>query len=113
MYGKLGRLVCCHADTETSFSEEDFCLCRLRSLAYGVVCRTNVLYRASESLKTFPREPDVSDRRDIYTGGLTPGCSFLPVLPLWLISDVEYLFLCDVPVCQQTTREDMAAGASH
>jgi len=60
----------------------------------------------------FSTEPDVSDLTNIYTTGLRPGC-FLPPWTPSLAMDVEYTLLCDVPVCQPTTRDDTSAGASH
>ena len=58
------------------------CLCRLRSLTYGVLYHNNVLDRASESLKMCPREPDVSDL-NAHMHGLTPSGSCLVLFPLW------------------------------
>jgi hypothetical protein len=57
----------------------------------------------------FSTEPEALDYTDIYTTGLMPGCAF----PSWISSlamDVEYTLLFDVPVCQQTTRDDTSAG---
>ncbi len=77
-----------------------------------MLCHDNIRHKASETLKMFSTEPDDSDHTNIYTTGLMPGCSF----PSWIPSlamDVEYTLLFDVPVCQQTTRDDTSAGASH
>ena len=66
-------------------------------------------YKASETLRMFSTEPDVSDCTNIYTTGLMPGC-FLPPWTPSLAMDVEYTLLFDVPVYQQTTRDDTSAG---
>jgi len=60
----------------------------------------------------FSTEPYVSDLTNIYTTGLRPGC-FLPPWTPSLAMDVEYTLLFDVPVSQQTTRDDPSAEASH
>jgi len=95
-----------------SFSGWAFSFCRLCSCTLNVLCHDNIRHKASETLKMFSTEPDASDRTHIYTTGLMPGCS----LPSWtpsLAMDVEYTLLFDVPVCQQSTRDDTSAGASH
>ena len=77
-----------------------------------MLCHDNLCHRASETLKMFSVEPDISDRTSIDATGLMPGCSFPPRTP-FLATDMEYTLLFDVSVCHQTTREDLSTGASH
>jgi hypothetical protein len=73
---------------------------------------TTYVIKASETLRMFSTEPDASNHTYMYTTGLRPGC-FLPPWTPSLAMDVEYTLLFDVPVCQQTTRNDTSAGTSH
>ena len=63
-------------------------------------------------MKMFFIEPDASDLTSIYAIGLMSGCSLPPWTPS-LATDMEYTLLFDVLVCQQTTRDNTSAGASH
>ncbi len=95
-----------------SFLRWAFSFCRLCSCPLGALCHDNIRHKASETLRMFSTEPDASDLTNIYATGLRPGCS----LPSWtpsLAMDVEYILLFDVSVCQQTTRDDTSAEASH
>jgi len=97
---------------ELSFSGWALSFCRLCSCPLGILCHDNIRHKASKTLKIFATEPDASDLTHIYTTGLRPGCSLPPWTPSLAI-DVEYTLLGDVPVCQQATRDDTSAGASH
>ena len=95
-----------------SFSGWAFSFCRLCSCTLDALCHDNIRHKASETLKMFSIEPEASDRPDMYTAGLMPGCSLPPWTPS-LAMHVEYTFLFDVLVCQQTTRDDTSARASY
>jgi hypothetical protein len=97
---------------ELSFSGWAFSFCRLCSCTLNALCHDNIRHKASETLKMFSTEPDASDRTDMYTAGLMPGCSLPPWTPS-LAMDVEYTLLFDVLVSHQTTRDDTSAGVRH
>ena len=97
---------------ELSFSGWAFSFCRLCSCTCDVFCHVNIRHKASETLRMFSTEPDASSHTHRCTTGLRSGC-FLPPWTPSLAMDVEYTLLIGVLVCQQTTRNDTSAGASH